>query len=44
MDNLSTIFLREEIKRINNLNKRIDESSFIVEALDNDTNTYTLIQ
>jgi len=38
MDNLSTIFLREEIKRINNLNKRIDESSFIIEAsLDTDT-------
>ena len=38
MDNLSTILLREEIKRINNLNKRIDESSFIVEAsLDTDT-------
>ena len=32
MDNLSTILLREEIKRIKILNKRIEKSSFIVEA------------
>ena len=38
MDKLSSVFLQEEIRRINDLNKRIHESSFIVEgSLDNET-------
>ena len=37
MDKTSKLFLREQIRRIRNLNGRIESGDFIMEALDNET-------
>ena len=39
MDKTSKLFLREQIRRIRNLNGRIESGDFIMEALDNETLT-----